>query len=139
MASRRESWLRLVMRVVGTGGLLAFPCALMPESWMNAIHEFLGMGPLPSEPIVGYLARSTSLFYAGLGGLLWGLSNSPGSYRALIRYVGGAVFLFGLLLFAIDHGEGLPRWWWLFEGPFSMAYGAVILVLSSRLGPDREV
>jgi hypothetical protein len=42
-----------------------------PYSWMNAIHQWLGLGVLPDAPVAGYLARSTSAFYAMLGGLLW--------------------------------------------------------------------
>ena len=68
---RAEDALRWFLRLVGAFSLLALPCALMPFSWMDATHRWLGLGTLPSEPIVAYLARSLSLFYALLGGLLW--------------------------------------------------------------------
>ena len=31
---------------------------MVPYSWMDAIHQGLGMGKLPDAPIVGYLVRS---------------------------------------------------------------------------------
>ena len=59
-----------VLRITGCVSLLAAIFVFVPYSWMNAIHQQLGMGELPSNPVVGYLARSTSAFYALLGGLL---------------------------------------------------------------------
>ena len=41
---------------------------------MVAMHADLGLGRLPDAPIVGYLARSTSAFYAIEGGLFWVVS-----------------------------------------------------------------
>ena len=68
--ARYERSFKLFLRVVGTVALLAVVAVVMPYSWMDAVHQRLGMGKLPPEPIVGYLARSTSAFYAMLGGLL---------------------------------------------------------------------
>jgi hypothetical protein len=100
---------------------------------MNLIHQWLGMGELPGAPIVGYLARSTSLFYAMLGGLLLVVSFDLRRHRTVICYVGAAVVLFGLLLGGIDYVEGMPMWWILAEGPGNVAFGAVILALGWRL------
>jgi hypothetical protein len=133
----QERFLRFFLRIIGTAGLLALPCALMPYSWMNAIHRELGMGQLPGEPIVGYLARSTSLFYALLGGLLWVLSLDLHRYRIVLCYLGAAIILFGLLLWGIDLREGMPRWWSLTEGPLNVAFAAVILIYSWRLGQSK--
>lgn|GEM_PF-6538567 len=62
------------LRIVGSASLLAVFFTMIPYSWMDSIHGWLVMGRLPSEPVVGYLARSTSAFYALMGGLLWILS-----------------------------------------------------------------
>ena len=61
--------LQLFLRAIGSVALLAIFAVFMPYSWMKAVHGWLGMGTLPNDPIVGYLARSTSIFYALLGGL----------------------------------------------------------------------
>ena len=102
---------------------------------MNAIHAALGLGTLPDAPIVGYLARSTSGFYALLGGLLWVVSFDLQKHRAVLDYLGAAIGLFGLALFAVDHAEGLPRAWALWEGPVVTLFGLTILVLNRRRPP----
>jgi hypothetical protein len=129
----REHFLRLFLRVLGTTALLALPCAMMPFTWMDEIHRGLGMGQLPSEPIVGYLARSTSLFYALFGGLFWVVSFDLHRHRKVLCYIGSAMILFGLLLCAIDFLEGMPTWWSLAEGPFNVVFGITILSLSYPL------
>jgi len=116
--------------------MLALIAVVMPYSWMNAIHNRLGMGELPPEPIVGYLARSTSAFYAMFGGLLWVVSFDLSRHRLVLFYLGVAVFLFGLILFAVDLLEGMPRWWSLTEGPINISFGLLILFLSRRMGSE---
>jgi hypothetical protein len=132
--AKQERLFKLVLRIVGTAALFALVAVVMPSSWMNAIHQWLGMGDLPSEPIVGYLARSTSAFYALLGGLMWMISFDLHRYRLVLIYIGVAIIVFGVALFAVDLLEGMPLWWSLGEGPFNTAFGIFILVLSYRLG-----
>jgi hypothetical protein len=52
------------MRLFGGSATLALPFVFVPRAWMDSIHRgWLDMGPLPAEPIAGYLARSTSMLY----------------------------------------------------------------------------
>ncbi len=53
----------IILRVIGITGLFAIPAIFLPYSWMNAIHDFMGLGELPNAPIVSYLARSLSAFF----------------------------------------------------------------------------
>lgn len=131
--SRPERVLQRMLQIVGTIALLAIPCALMPYSCMNAIHQALGMGELASQPVVGYLARSTSAFYALLGGLFWVVSLDLRRYRAVIRYLGVAVAVLGIALLGVDLAEGMPWWWSLAEGPFNIVFGVLILVLGKSI------
>ena len=124
--------LRFLLRIIGGTSLLAIVPVLMPGSWMSAIHHWLGMGTLPADPAVGYLARSTSAFYAMLGGLLLLYSTDLARYRPALRYVGLAAIFFGVMLLGIDYREGMPPWWTLGEGPFNMAFGLLILWLNRR-------
>lgn len=135
---KHERVLRWLLRVVGGAALFAAPCAMMPYSWMNTIHQVLGMGDLPDKPVVGYLARSTSAFYALLGGLLWVLSSDLRRYRPVLCYLGGAIILFGLMLLCVDFLGGMPLWWSLAEGPFNIGFGTAVLVLSLRIGPHTQ-
>jgi len=131
--NKQEHLFRLFLRVLGSVALLAVFAVVMPYSWMNAIHQRLGMGQLPSEPIVGYLARSTSTFYALLGALLWVVSFDLVRHRLILRFLGVAIIVFGMMLLMVDFVEGMPRWWTFCEGPINMVFGSIILVLSNRI------
>ena len=128
-----ECFFRTLLRVIGTAALTAVVAVVMPYSWMDAIHRWLGLGALPAEPIVGYLARSTSAFYAIFGGLLWLVSLDIRRYRLILCYLGAATVVFGASLLVIDIVEGLPLHWILLEGPFNAAFGAYIFVVSRGL------
>jgi len=123
---------------MGSVSLLALVAVVMPYSWMNAVHGWLGMGTLPAEPIVGYLARSTSGFYALLGGLAWVVSFDLARHRQVLCYLGAATIVFGAILLAVDLLEGMPLWWSLGEGPADIGIGVVILVLGYRTGANRR-
>ena len=128
---KRQQLLRLFLRVVGSVTLLALFCIFLPYSWMDGVHRWLGMGKLPEQPIVGYLARSTSAFYAMLGGLLWVVSFDVIRHRAVLIYLGVVIILVGLILFFVDWREGMPAFWRFTEGPFNIVLGAIILMLNS--------
>lgn len=132
-SDRATAVLKLLLRVIGGSSLLALIFVAVPESWMVAIHGWLGLGQLPDEPIVGYLARSTSAFYAIEGGLFWLLSFDLVRYRPVVRYLGAVTVLFGLALLLIDSLEGLPLSWTLWEGPFVMVFGLAVLWLSGQV------
>ena len=132
--TKQERTLQLLLRVVGSVALLSAPCVLMPYAWMNAIHQGLGMGELPDAPVVGYLARSASAFYALFGGLLWATSFDLPRHRLVLGYLGAAIVLFGLVLLVVDFLEGMPLWWQLVEGPFNIGFGLVILGFSWQVG-----
>jgi hypothetical protein len=134
--TKHERFLQWLLRVGGTGSLFAVVAVAMPYAWMNAIHEWLGMGKLPDEPIVGYLARSTSAFYALLGGLVWVVSFDLRRHRRVLCFLGAAITILGLTLFAVDWVEGMPRFWRLSEGPLDAAFGMVVLWLRARIPRD---
>jgi hypothetical protein len=133
-----EQLLKLILRVLGTSSLFALIFVVAPRGWMDAIHAELGMGQLPDEPIVGYLARSTSAFYALVGGLLWIVSCDLVRHRQVLIYLGGAVTVLGIVLFVVDWQEGMPLFWTAWEGPFVFLFGASVLLLGRRIG-RREV
>ena len=134
--AKKDRFFRWFLRVVGTVALLAIAAVVMPYAWMNAIHQRLEMGQLPAEPIVGYLARSTSAFYALLGALLWVVSFDLVRHRLILRFLGVAIIVFGMMLLVVDFVEGMPLWWSLWEGPINMAFGTIILILSNRLARE---
>jgi hypothetical protein len=128
-----ERALKIFLRSVGFVAALAAFGVVMPYAWMNDIHQVLGLGVLPDAPIVGYLARSTSAFYALYGGLLWVLSLNLSRYRPLLSCVGIGTILLGVALTGVDRVEGLPFFWQVVEGPFDMAAGTILLLLARSL------
>jgi hypothetical protein len=132
-----DQGLKWVLRIIGTSSLFALIFVAAPQSWMQSIHADLGMGPLPDAPVVGYLARSTSAFYAILGGLFWVVSFDLKRHRRVLSYLGTAMTLFGVALFLVDRSEGLPPFWTYWEGPFIVIFG-LTLVFLNRAGQARE-
>jgi hypothetical protein len=133
----RREWLIALLRLFGTSSLLGTVFVAAPESWMRAIHAALGMGELPAEPVVGYLARSTSALYAILGGLFWVVSFDPERHRSVLRYLGVALPVFGLSLYVIDWAEGLPGLWRIWEGTAVLGFGLLIGWLARGLEEGR--
>jgi hypothetical protein len=125
--------LRFILRLFGTSSLFALIFVAAPFGWMDAIHARLGMGELPDAPVVGYLARSTSAFYALFGGLLWVLSFDLVRHRVVLMYLAFAIVGFGVALFAIDSAEGMPVFWRFWEGPMLVALGVTLVVLVRRV------
>jgi hypothetical protein len=126
--------LKLILRVMGTSSLFALIFVAAPHSWMRPIHAWVGLGKMPDTPIVWYLARSTSAFYALTGGLFWVVSFDLPRFRPVLIYLSAGVIVLGVSLLILDRAEGLPRAWALWEGPFTIVIGAVMLVLSRRIG-----
>lgn len=108
--------------------------------FMDGQHSrMVGDGSTPGEPVVGYLARSTSAFYALMGGLLWVLSFDLPRYRSVLIYLGVAFTLFGVLLGVFNWVEGMPRFWSICEGPFDIVFGLVIFFYSLRIGKSSDL
>lgn len=131
-----EPALKWLLRLMGSSSLLALIFVAAPHAWMDSIHVALGMGRLPDNPVVGYLARSTSAFYALTGGLLWVLSFDLARYRRVLTYLGTAISLLGGVLLVVDWAEGLPLVWRVWEGPFVMAFGLTVLWLNRGSTPS---
>lgn len=131
--SDAEQLLKIILRLLGSASLSALVFVFVPHAWMNQIHAQLGMGSLPDQPVVGYLARSTSALYALLGGVLWMLSFNPKRHRAVLIHLGYSIITLGVILLFVDWLEGMPLFWKLWEGPFVIAFGLVLLSLSRAI------
>ncbi len=131
--SRAERAIVIILRVIGISGLFAIPAIFLPFSWMNAIHGWLGMGELPDTPIVSYLARSLSAFYAVMSVLILYLSGNVRRYRPLVKLWAVLVIFFGLVLTGIGLEAGLPKSWTWGEGPPTVVVGLIVLWLQSKL------
>jgi hypothetical protein len=76
---------------------------------------------MPTTPVVEYLARSLSAFYALLGVLLLIMSSDLERYRPLVRFLAAAVVVLSVVFLGVDLAAGLPWWWTMCEGPSGVA------------------
>jgi hypothetical protein len=120
----------LLLRFVGVTALFALFAVFMPASWMATTHRWLGLGEMPTGPVVEYLARSLSASYAIMGVLCLVLAADLERYRPLVRCLGLAFALMSVVLLGVDLAAGMPRWWSASEGPRGLVFGALLFVLA---------
>jgi hypothetical protein len=137
--SRSEIAVVIIMRFMGVFALLAIFAVFFPYSWMNACHEYMGLGTLPDEPIVSYLARSLSAFYAVQGVIALCISSDIRRYRPLVTMWAVLVTSIGALMTWIDLVSGMPPSWTWSEGPPTIIVGLAVLWLQRRIRqPDAD-
>jgi hypothetical protein len=128
--TQSDKALVLLLRTVGVTALFALVAVFMPVSWMAATHRWLGLGEIPIAPVVEYLARSLSAFYAVFGALCLLVAFDLERYRPLVRSLGVAFALMSLVLLGVDLAAGMPWWWSASEGPGGAMFGALLFVLA---------
>ena len=128
--TRADKALVLLLRLVGVPAMFALVAVFMPSSWMAATHRWLGLGEMPTAPVVEYLARSLSAFYALVGALCLVMASDLDRYRPLVRFFGVCLALLGIVFTGVDLAAGMPWWWTAFEGPGGVAFGALLFVLA---------
>src|SRR3954447_11181013 len=92
--------------LLGIGSLFALIPVVMPWSWMAATHRWLGLGEMPTGPIVEYLARCLSAFYALVGAFCLVMASDLERYRPLVRFFGVCLALLGVHLHGRRSGSG---------------------------------
>ena len=128
--TRKDKVLVFLLRLVGVGSLFALIPVLMPMSWMAATHRWLGLGEMPTDPVVEYLARDLSAFYALVGALLLVMASDLERYRPLVRFFALAFIVLSILFTGVDLAAGMPWWWSASEGPGGVGFGALLFVLA---------
>lgn len=130
--TRHETRLIILLRGLAIINVAAIVAVIAPRSWIAASHRLIGLGAFPAAPIASYLARSTSLWFASFGALLWYLSLDVRRHAPVIRFLGWAMLAQGLFMIGVDVHEGMPIWWTASEGPTCLILGAALLGLSPR-------
>jgi len=129
LSRRALTW---ILRIYGASVCFALIFVVAPHEWMRAIHSWAELGVMPDTPVVWYLARSTSMFYAIFGGLYLLASLDIDRYFPLVIYLGVATTVLGLVLFVVDFVEGMPASWTWSEGPVVVVSGIVMLYLTRQ-------
>jgi hypothetical protein len=103
--------LRWILILSGLSMVIAIVPMVMPLSWMEIGHRWLGLGEFPSQPIVPYLARTTSGLYAVLGALLLLAATDLRRYATMAVVVIVGIVVISLADFVFGRFEGMPLWW----------------------------
>jgi hypothetical protein len=120
----------ILFRILGVTALFALVAVFMPVSWMVATHRWLGLGGMPTVPVVEYLAPSLSAFFALLGALLLVAASDLERCQPLVRFLGVAFALMGLVLLGVDLAAEMPWWWSASERPGGVVFGALLFYLA---------
>ena len=121
-------FLRLCALITG----FAIVPVFFPLPWMDDIHVQLIGQKLPQGPIVPYLARSLSAFYAMHGGLLFVISCDVRRFAPVLSFLIWTGLAFGLGLGVIDTLAGLPLQWTVGEVFSVLALMCVLLFLKTK-------
>ncbi|MCM3872014.1 MAG: hypothetical protein ND895_15120 [Pyrinomonadaceae bacterium] len=126
-ADRCQTWL---LRLAGAVEILAFVSVVMPRSWMEGSHAWLGLGKMPDGPIIMFMIRQASYTYGMHGVSLWILASDVIRFRPLIRFNGISFLLAGPVFFLIDYHSGMPWFWTILDALGCGFFGAALLWLS---------
>jgi hypothetical protein len=129
MQQQLTKWL---LRLTGTVEALAFISVVMPRSWMEVSHEWLGLGLMPGGPVLDFMIRQASYTYGMHGISLWVLSFDVKRFRPLIILNGVAYLLAAPVFFIIDYTAGMPLWWTVSDSLGCGFFGAALLLLNRR-------
>ena len=130
MTKTARTLLLILLRFIGVSALFALIAVFMPVSWMVAIHKWLGLGEMPTDPIVEYLARSLSAFYVLIGALCLMMASDLDRFLPLVRFLGVGFIFMSVVFTGVDLVSGMPWWWSAFEGPPGVLFGAWVCYLA---------
>ena len=123
----KERIQKVLLRLAGTFEILAFIAVVMPRSWMEISHEWLGLGQMPHGPVLMFLIRQASYTYGMHGISLWVLALDVKRFRPLIILNGIAYLLAAPVFWTIDYTTGMPLWWAIGDGVGCGFFGAALL------------
>src|SRR5215204_6156231 len=134
----RESWLKLLLRLLGVICTLALIPLFAPRSWLDVGHRFLGLGEFPSAPIAEYLARSVSALCTFYGGLLLLLASDVRRFIRVIQYQAIAILILSALGIFAGARAGLPAYLVIADALGCWLFLLPILVLALRINRESE-
>jgi hypothetical protein len=124
-----QAW---ILRLAGATEILAFIAVVMPRSWMEAGHTWLGMGVMPDGPLIMFMIRQASYVYGMHGASLWILATDVRRFRPLIVFNGISFTLAAAVFFWIDYSSGMPWYWTISDTLGCGLFGAALLWLNRK-------
>jgi hypothetical protein len=124
---RLQAWL---LRLTGATEILAFISVVMPRSWMESAHSWLGLGIMPDGPLIMFMIRQASYAYGMHGVSLWLMATDVKRYQPLIIFNAISFLIAGFLFPLIDYTTGMPLWWTFVDGFGCASFGVAVLILN---------
>jgi hypothetical protein len=109
--------------------LLTAGIAIMPTGWIEAWHKWLGLGPMPYDPLLLYAVRGGGFVQGAIGVLLWIMAGDVVRFRPLIVAVAVIFLVSSPAFYLIDSVVGLPLLWCLLDAGSCFAVGGILLAL----------
>ena len=128
----RQRMSAFLLRLAGSIELLAFLAVVMPRSWMEIAHTWLGLGEMPNGAIIMFMIRQASYTYGMHGVSLWVIASNVERFRLLIILNAISFLIAAPVFFLIDQTSGMPFWWTLGDTFGCGSFGAALLWLSRR-------
>ena len=130
MKNDRQKLTAWLLRAMGAVEILAFVAVIMPRSWMETSHAWLGLGVMPDGPIIMFMIRQASYFYGTHGVLLWLMAADVVRFQPLVRFTGWMFLLAAPVFFVIDYTAGMPAFWTATDTVSSAFLGVALLYLT---------
>lgn len=122
---------KVILWIAGGFEILAFIAVVMPRSWMEAGHAWLGMGRMAESALLMFMIRQASYTYGMHGLTLLVLSTDLKRFRPLL-ILNGIAFTVAAVVFAlIDYSEGMP-WFWTVGDALGCGFFGVALLWFNR-------
>jgi len=128
----RQRMSAFLLRLAGSVELLAFLAVVMPRSWMEIAHTWLGLGEMPNGAIIMFMIRQASYTYGMHGVSLWVIASNVERFRLLIILNAISFLIAAPVFFLIDQTSGMPLGWTLGDTFGCGSFGAALLWLSLR-------
>lgn len=134
-AEQPQAW---VLRLTGATEILAFFSVVMPRSWMEVSHSLLGLGEMPTGPIIMFMIRQASYAYGMHGVSLWLMATDVRRFQPLIVFNAVSFLIAAVVFSLIDYTSGMPIWWTAVDAFGCASFGAVALILSRYIRQSNQ-
>lgn len=128
----RQRLLVWLLRLAGVVEILAFTAVVMPRSWMEISNAWLGLGEMPSGPLLMFMIRQASYTYGVHGLSLWLIASDVERFRPFVVFNGIAFLVAAPVFFLIDITSGMPLWWAVSDPGSCGIFGAALLLLTRK-------
>lgn len=128
--------IKCLLTPVGIGCVSAIFPALMPLSWIQETHEWLGLGEFPEAPIAEYLARGMSVMCVFYGGVALVIARDVMRYLPVIRFQAIFICILAPVGLFLSLRTGLPAKYLVMDAAGAVLMMLPVLILSFKLKPE---